>query len=170
MKLFTPSEASQWKVSHAIAAPELRQSFRDIHRHVFRFKNPQHGGKYYWFACLIEEACRPWAQCLLTIEEWGVWESSENWHLYYSLCKQFDEARAIEEACSMLFVQGEQDALITFVQVFISMGWDFSILTADDKIRVFVSHDEWTCFSMRLEADADLALQRVKQYNLHVLE
>lgn len=80
---------------------------------------------------------------MLWVLTWGIWPSSENWHLFYKLRHSSGEHRLLEEAPGHLFLDYETADIVTFIQFALSAGWDFQLLTSEDYARVFVSHDEW---------------------------
>jgi len=83
---------------------------------------------------------------LLWITEWGIWPSSENWHLFYRLRQSYGEHRLLHEAPGHLFLNFEYDDLATFLQVAILNGWGGYVLTEADYVNVFFSHDEYVDF------------------------
>jgi hypothetical protein len=56
------------------------------------------------------------------VTEWGVWQSSENWHLYYRLRQSYGDHRLIEEAPVHLFLEHETYDLISFLQIGLAAG------------------------------------------------
>jgi len=83
---------------------------------------------------------------MLWITEWGIWTSSENYHLYYKLRSIYGETRLLHEAPGHYFLQHEMDDLATFLQVAILNGWGGYILTEADYVNAFFSHDEYVDF------------------------
>jgi len=92
---------------------------------------------------------------LLWVTAWGIWQSSENWHLYYRLRRTYNDERLIEEAPAHLFLNFESVDLITFLQIGIGAGWDMHVLSSDDHGRLFVSHDEWVQFLVKDAKEMD---------------
>jgi hypothetical protein len=103
------------------------------------------------------------------VTEWGIWESSENWHLYYRLRQSYDDHRLIEEAPAHLFLDYEPHDLISFLQIGLSMGWDFNVLTQADYSRVFVSHDEWIEFVMRGGTELERITAELAKSGINIL-
>jgi hypothetical protein len=85
----------------------------------------------------------------LWVTQWGVWGSSENWHLYYRLRQSYGDFRLIEESSAHLFLEYETHDLVSFLQLCLSMGWEFYLLSTSDYCRVRGSHDEWIEFAMK---------------------
>jgi len=48
---------------------------------------------------------------LVWITEWGIWGSSENWHLYYTLRQSYGDLRLLHEAPGHLFLGHESEDL-----------------------------------------------------------
>jgi len=86
--------------------------------------------------------------CLLWVTSWGIWASSENWHLYYRLRRSYGDERLIEEAPGHLFGASNVPDLVTFVEIGLIAGWDMYLIPTIGQGRVFVSHDEWIEIAM----------------------
>jgi len=83
---------------------------------------------------------------LVWITEWGIWGSSENWHLYYKLRQSYGDLRLLHEAPGHLFLGHEAEDLTSFLQIAILNGWGGYILTQADYVNAFFSHDEYIDF------------------------
>lgn len=92
---------------------------------------------------------------LLWITEWGIWPSSENWHLYYKLRHCYGDQRLLEEAPGHLFLKHESEDLASFLQLAILNGWGGYLLAEADYVNVFFSHDEY--FDFFAEIDSNLS-------------
>jgi hypothetical protein len=163
-------EAIEWSTVHKISLnekgkPEHTES--GLHRH--RFEIPKYASKHAWFCRFIETTLRPWSRCLFWVTQWGVWESSENWHLYYRLRQSYREQRLIEEAPAHLFLDYETHDLISFLQIGLGAGWDFCLLTHNDCSRVFVSHDEWIEFATRDKTELENINSKLTKAGIKIL-
>jgi hypothetical protein len=175
MRTLTNSEASDWCKVHGINIDARgKPASAGDGLGIRRFVTPSYASKHAWFCRFIEYSLRPWSRCLFWVTEWGIWESSENWHLYYHLRQSYGDRRLIEDAPAHLFMDYESHDLISFMQIGLSMGWDFCVLTQADYSRVFVSHDEWIEFVNRDEKElerltAELAKTEIKLFPTQVL-
>jgi hypothetical protein len=79
---------------------------------------------------------------LVLITEWGIWPSSENWHLYYLLRTSHGEHRLLDEAPGHLFLEYEAADLTSFLQLAMMNGWGGYLLTEANYVNAFFSHDE----------------------------
>ena len=149
MKTMTTSEAIEWSKCQKLnldarQRPAISDGFRQG-----RFEIPKSADRQLWFCRFIERSLRPWSRCLLWVTQWGVWESSENWHLYYRLRQSYGDMRLLEQTPAHLFLDYENHDLVSFLQVALGAGWDFSVLTHEGYAHVVVSHDEWVEFSVQ---------------------
>ena len=80
------------------------------------------------------------------VTEWGIWGSSENWHLYYKLRQSYGDLRLLHEAPGHLFLGHEPEDLASFLQLAMLNGWGGYILTEADYVNAFFSHDEYIDF------------------------
>jgi hypothetical protein len=95
-------------------------------------------------ACV--ESIGAWDECLLWVQEWGVWPSSENWPAYYQARGQQGELRSLEVAPGHLFDASETSLLIRFLQLILENAWEaqlVSLLQGQVMSRTHISHDEW---------------------------
>jgi hypothetical protein len=83
---------------------------------------------------------------LLFITEWGIWSSSENWHLYYKLRQTYGDKRQLHEAPGHLFLEHEAEDLASFLQLSMLNGWGGYVLTEANYVNAFFSHDEYADF------------------------
>jgi hypothetical protein len=95
----------------------------------------------------------------LLITEWGIWPSSENWHLYYKLRHSYGDHRLLHEAPGHLFLAHEAEDLATFLQTAMLNGWGGYVLTGANYVNLFFSHDEYIVFY----ADKDDNLSGVRE-------
>lgn len=80
---------------------------------------------------------------LLWITEWGIWSSTENWHLYYQLRHSYADHRLLVDAPGHLFLGYEAEDLTSFLQLSMLNGWGGYVLTQANYANVFFSHDEF---------------------------
>uniref|UniRef100_Q01Q80 Uncharacterized protein n=1 Tax=Solibacter usitatus (strain Ellin6076) TaxID=234267 RepID=Q01Q80_SOLUE len=83
---------------------------------------------------------------LLWITEWGIWESSENLHLYYKMRQVYGDNRLLHEAPGHLFLAHETEDLASFLQIAMLNGWGGYVLTQAGYVNAFFSHDEYIDF------------------------
>jgi hypothetical protein len=125
---------------------------------VIRAKIPQPFGRTFWLSQVLSKSFIDFDNCLLWVTTWGVWRSSENFHLFYKLRETYGERRLISEVPGHLFQKYEQSDLATFIQVTLLFGWDFHLRPSPAWIQGFVSHDGW----FELFATSETNLEDVK--------
>jgi hypothetical protein len=100
-----------------------------------------------WFGEFLASQLDSFDNRLLWITQWGVWQSSENLHLFYRFRESYGEKRRLWEAPAHEFLKHETSDLATFIQLALLCGWDFYILnSAPSAVAIFVSHDEFVEF------------------------
>jgi hypothetical protein len=126
--------------------------------------------KGYWLSSWLTESLGPSDEILLWITAWGVWPSSDNWHLYYNMRQHHGDKSLIKEAPGHYFLRYEKPALTTFVQIALVSGWDFHLLATPQWFGSFVSHDEYawlyskdTSFSKFIEKIENTDLEVVSE-------
>jgi len=155
MKLLGSDAAKSWCGEHSIPLSDI--GYPETHGPdltAAQYSVPAEAARHFWFSQLIERQLRPWSRCLVWVSEWGIWPSSENWHLYYRLRPKSLAKCLIEDAPAHLMLSHEASDLISLVQLVLSFGWNAHILTAEDYARVFISHNEWIEFAFKDAAAA----------------
>src|ERR1700687_135238 len=117
MRTLTPKELKDWCSRHGV---EIDDRGTPVHPHSgsvsVRCDLPNIT-RLTWFCRFIERSLQPREHCLLWVTTWGVWPSSENWHLYYRLRQSHADHRLIHEAPGHLFLQFEEADLVSFIQI-----------------------------------------------------
>lgn len=154
MKTLTINEAIEWCLAQDIEFDELKKP-KHLGKgfHNLRFNVPTSVNQLTWFCRYIEEKLHPRNRCLLWVTGWGIWESSENWHLYYRLRESYGDLRLIDEAPAHLFLNYETHDLASFLQIGVTSGWDMFLFPTQGYARVFVSHDGWLEFVTNDQAE-----------------
>jgi len=123
--------------------------------HVERVGYPPEPHRIFFVAHWIATSLTHGMPALLWITEWGIWPSSENWHLYYRLRQTYSDQRLLHEAPGHLFLEHEAEDFASFLQVVMLNGWGGYVLTQSDYVNAFFSHDEYINFFA--ERDENLA-------------
>jgi hypothetical protein len=157
MKTLRYSEAVEWSKARGIALDERGRPTRSAPDGMqkARVETPKEASKHFWLCRQIEHSLRPWTSCIPWVTEWGVWQSSENWHLYYRLRQSYGDHSLLADAPAHLFLEHETYDLFSFLQIGLAAGWDMSLLSDDGYGQVFVSHDEWIEFVMQDGAELE---------------
>ena len=115
--------------------------------------------RLHWLAGFLISHLEPFDECLLWVTQWGVWPSSENFHLFYRMRESYGERRLLHDAPGQLFLKHETADLQTFLELALLCGWDFYLLPAPDYATAFISHDEF----IELHTDATGIVDQVKE-------
>jgi hypothetical protein len=137
MRFYTEQESSDWLNRAERKLPDKSTCS------IFTASYPKEAYRYYYIAHWIANSLTYREPALLLITEWGIWPSSENWHLYYKLRQSYGDQRFLHEAPGHLFLNYETEDLATFLQIAMSNGWGGYVLTAQNYVNLFFSHDEW---------------------------
>ena len=121
--------------------PEAIPGLHKAHVHC-----PASPSRIFYLASWIGRSLMHRSPALLWVTEWGIWESSENWHLYYKLRQSYGDIRLPQEAPGHLFLGHESEDLTSFLQIAMLNGWGGYVLTQADSINAFFSHDEYIDF------------------------
>ena len=141
MRFCTKEECETWLSDQQRQKPDLMPDLRVEH-----IEYPAEPYRVFFFAHWIASELTYRKPTLLFITEWGIWPSSENWHLYYKLRQTYGDNRLLHEAPGHLFVEHEAEDLASFLQLSMLNGWGGYVLTEANYVNAFFSHDEYIDF------------------------
>jgi hypothetical protein len=141
LRFYTPDKCQAWlegrkrtKPDSAEASVPYRMPYPSEPYRVFRIAH--------WIAMRLTYRM----PALLWLTEWGIWSSTENWHLYYRLRQSYGDQRLLHEAPGHLFLKHEVEDLASFLQLSMLNGWGGYLLTEADYANLFFSNDEFINF------------------------
>jgi hypothetical protein len=146
LRFYTQQECEKWLSDRERRKPDAVQD-----AHVERVAYPSEPYRIFFVAHWIATSLTYRRPALLWITEWGIWPSSENWHLYYRLRHTYSDLRLLHEAPGHLFLEHEAEDLASFLQVAMLNGWGGYVLTQADYVNAFFSHDEYIDFFAELD-------------------
>jgi hypothetical protein len=146
VRFYTRPECEEWLSGRERRKPDAAPGV-----HVERIDYPSEPHHVFFIAQWIATSLTYRMLALLWITEWGIWPSSENWHLYYKLRQSYSDQRLLHEAPGHLFLEHEAEDLASFLQVAMLNGWGGYILTQADYVNAFFSHDEYIDFFAKRE-------------------
>jgi hypothetical protein len=141
LRFYTKEECETWLSDRQRKKPDLMPDVR-----VERIEYPPEPYQVFFFAHWIAHQLTYRKPTLLFITEWGIWPSSENWHLYYTLRRAYGDLRLLHEAPGHLFLEHETEDLASFLQLSMLNGWGGYVLTDANYVNAFFSHDEFIDF------------------------
>jgi hypothetical protein len=150
LRFYTKEECETWLSDRQRQKPDLMPIVR-----AERIEYPPAPHQVFFFAHWVASELTYRKPALLFITEWGIWPSSENWHLYYKLRQTYGDNRQLHEAPGHLFLEHEAEDLASFLQLSMLNGWGGYVLTEANYVNAFFSHDEYVDFFG--DKDANLA-------------
>ena len=141
MHFYTAPECQAWLSERGRRKPD---SIPDAA--VERIRYPPEPYRIFFVAHWIATALTHGRPTLLFVTEWGIWPSSENWHLYYRLRQTYGDSRLLPDAPGHWFLGHEAEDLASFLQLFLLNGWGGYVLTEANYVNAFFSHDEYIDF------------------------
>jgi hypothetical protein len=141
MRFYTKEESEKWLSDRGRCLPDLVSGVA-----TERMDYPTKPYQYFFVARTIASRVPFGEPSLLLLTEWGIWPSSENWHLYYKLRQSYGDTRLVEEAPGHLFLGHETEDLASFLQLSMLNGLGGYLFTHIDRVNAFFSHDEYIDF------------------------
>jgi hypothetical protein len=146
MRFYSRQECEEWLKAKGRCLPDSDASLHNV-RMLFPAEPYRMFSAAHWIAASLTYRM----PALLWITEWGIWPSSENWHLYYRLRQSYGDGQLLHEAPGHLFLGHEAEDLASFLQLAMLNGWGGYLLTQADYVNAFFSHDEFVDFYSREE-------------------
>jgi hypothetical protein len=141
LRFYTQQECEEWLSGRRRRKPD---AVLELRRERIRYPAEPH--RVFFVAHWIATSLTYRMPALLWITEWGIWPSSENWHLYYKLRQAYQDQRLLHEAPGHLFLEYEGEDLASFLELAMLNGWGGYLLTQADYVNAFFSHDEFVDF------------------------
>jgi hypothetical protein len=141
MRFYTQQECESWLAAANRHKPDKASGLSSL-----RIEYPREPHRMFYYARWIAESLTYKRPTLLWITEWGIWGSSENWHLYSKLREVCGDTRLLHESPGHYFLDYEMSELASFLQIAMLNGWGGYVLTEADYVNVFFSHDEYMDF------------------------
>lgn len=158
MRFFTDDESRQWADRLGFSIDDEDGLGFPVDRQcAVRIPVPDFYGRLRCLAGTLERALQPRESCLIWVTTTGIWPSFENTHLYYRLRQSYGDHRLLEEAPGHLCLNYEEHDAATWIELFMSFGWNFHVLPSVGYGRAFVSHDGFVV----LEGDGQQNLDRM---------
>jgi hypothetical protein len=141
MKFMSESECNRWLKAADLPSPSDNLPERFAFESAYRL--PGDAGKKTAIArMLISVIDDDEPECCLWVTGYGIWPSSENQNLYYTLRKSFGDSRRLREASGHLFGNSEKDQLECFLDLVLYFSWDAAMYLPKSSTIVSMSHDE----------------------------
>ncbi|HLJ29066.1 MAG TPA: hypothetical protein VKY85_20315 [Candidatus Angelobacter sp.] len=112
-------------------------------QHSATFCLPKAAGRLTAISREISLAINEVGGSVLIIGNTGVWPSSENRYLVETFRRAFGETRSIREAPLHVFGTDDQQNCWSLLSLCFFNAWDFSLASADGRILIRGSHDEY---------------------------
>lgn len=141
MRFYDPDACTAWLTDRGRVKPDADTGLQRL-----SLPFPTEPYRIYYVAHWIATQASYRKPVLLWLTEWGIWPTSENWHLYYRLRQSYGNHRLLHEAPGHLFLEHETEDFATFLQLTMLSGWGGYLLTQENAVNAFISHDEFIDF------------------------
>ena len=108
---------------------------------------PLRASQVYPLARKIVDWFGDFEQCWLAVTEYGIWPSSENWHLYEVLRINQGNSQKLYESPLHVFERSEQTLLASYLHLTLEFGWGGYVFCTPGDEALYMSHDGWLRFS-----------------------
>lgn len=143
MKFLTDIECKDWCKKHSISLSS--EEVPEINKNGFQTVEISYPiyTQFFYLSSLLSSNSLCGSESLLWITQTEIWKSGENLHLYYKLRQSYSDATLIKDKPGHVFLKHELEDLKSFIYLSLLFGWDCYLLSNQDFLRVFCSHDEY---------------------------
>ncbi|MEO8382493.1 MAG: hypothetical protein ABI779_22730 [Acidobacteriota bacterium] len=146
MQFLEESQIEEWCMEHQVALPLSEAECAVASTRFFGQAVSPRGQEADVVTAVLAELGE-WDECLLWIDEWSIWPSSENWPAYYAERGVHGERRSLRVAPGHLAGGEDRDALTTFLRIVLENAWGayvIPVMSAHTTGRwAHASHDEF---------------------------
>ena len=146
MDFLEKSEIEEWCAEHRVPLPLSEAVGTVLSTRFFGQAVSARGQEPAVVAAAVAELGE-WDECLLWIQEWDIWPSSENWPAYYAERDVHDERRSLQVAPGHLAQSEDRETLANFLRITLENAWEawvIPVVGAHWTGRwVHTSHDEF---------------------------
>ena len=146
MQFLEKSELEEWCIEHQVSLPLSEADGAVASTRFFGQAVTPRGQEAAVVTAVLAELGQ-WDECLLWIQEWGIWPSSENWPAYYAERGVHGERRSVQVAPGHLALREDSEALATFLRITLENAWEayvVPVVAGHSTGRwVHASHDEF---------------------------
>ena len=149
MKFLTDIECKDWCKNHSISISS--EEVPEINKDGFQTVEISYPiyTQFFYLSSLLSSNSLCDSESLLWITQIEIWKSGENLHLYYKLRQSYSDATLIKDKPGHLFLKHELEDLKSFLYLSLLFGWDCYLISSNDLLRVFFSHDEFIQLSSK---------------------
>ena len=123
MRFYTVQECEEWLAGRERVLHEKVPGVLTV-----QLSYPPSPGRILYYAQWIGSKITCREPTLLWITEWGIWPSSENWHIYYKLRQSYGDGHLLHESPGHFFLNFECEDLASFLQLAMLNGWGGYVL------------------------------------------
>jgi hypothetical protein len=139
--------------------------------HVFQFESqyavPRDAGRKTALARLLSATKSEYdSECMLWITGYGIWPSSENPELFYSLRRFHGESRRLPDAPCHLFASTESTDLECFLDLALYFSWDARLYVLETGLVIYLSHDEMMSVFCDSEAEFENCRAQLETFGI----
>ena len=103
-------------------------------------------------------------EALLWIHEFGIWPSSEDWHLFEALRQSLGEQSTLSDKPGHLFSSSDLTAVRSLVALVLYFIWGAILYSPATGLVVKISHDEFLSVYVRDRKDASNVTDSLKKF------
>lgn len=103
-------------------------------------------------------------EAVLWINEFGIWESSEDRYLFHGFRSFLNEGRPLHEAPGHIFSKEDGNAVRSLVAMVLYFVWGAILFSPGKGLAIKISHDEFISIYVRNKEDASIISQKIKEF------
>ena len=163
MKMLDKSETLGWLRSKNLLDVGGKVSVQSFIK-IVESSLPPDSGRKTALSRAIASLFRYDEEAILWIDEFGIWPSSEDWHLFTTFRGSLGEQSQLYEKPGHLFSREDLVSISSILAMTLYFIWGAVLYSPRQDLLVRVSHDEWIAIYCRDATIGSEIVQDVKNY------
>jgi len=163
MRIIDGEETKLWLSQRGLLDSTGEPSFSKCFQ-VIDFAIPVDSGRKTALSRIIVSFLETDDEALLWINEFGIWESSEDRYLFQGFRHSLGESSPLHEKPGHVFSKADRDAVRSLVAMILYFVWGGLLFSPAKGLVIMISHDEFITIYLRDKKDAPIITETLKKF------
>jgi hypothetical protein len=152
MRIIDKEETKLWLSQRGLLDSTGEPSFSEFFE-VIDFAIPVDSGRKTALSRILASFFETDDEALLWINEFGIWESSEDRYLFQGFRRSLGESSPLHEKPGHVFSKGDLDAVRSLIAMTLYFVWGGILFSPAKGVAIKISHDEFITLYARDKKD-----------------
>jgi len=163
MRIIDKEETIRWLSQRGLLDPTGKPSFSKFFQ-VMDFAIPVDSGRKTALSRIIVSFFEYDDEALLWINEFGIWESSEDRYLFQGFRRSLGESSPLHEKPGHVFSKGDLEATRSLVAMTLYFVWGGILFSPAKNLAIKISHDEFITIYVKDKKEAAIITEKLRPF------